>query len=109
MLSYVEDCAKKAVRKGRGAFRRGSDEYAHGSLAVLNLGVLTDSRGKRLYADHISALTDDEIKAIVESRNRVAHAGYKRIGEERLWNEVNSDIPGYIAKLRATLRHTSGA
>ena len=103
ILDDVEMNLAYATRNGKSAFTRTSAEYAYGTVAIIRLGVLTESENQTKYAACLGALSDDELRGIRTMRNIAAHAGYAKMKDHLFWNALNTEVPTALAKLRALL------
>lgn len=99
-LTRVERRIEEVARRGREAFSEGSETYDRATVAVLRLAALFEDSGR--YASLLTAVTVDERRGIVTTRNIAAHSGYGAMNTEIFWLTVTERLPEVIRRIRAT-------
>ncbi|MFQ6484517.1 antitoxin [Brachybacterium epidermidis] len=98
-LDRIQVRLNDVIEQGRPAFFEGSDSYDRATVAVIRLAALFEEPSR--FAPLLTAVTLDERRGIITTRNIAAHSGYRAMDANIFWQTTTAHLPGVIARLRA--------
>lgn len=82
--------------RGREAFQDGSETYDVACMVIIRLAALLERED---LAPYLTAVTEEERRAIRTTRNIAAHAGYRAMNDGLFWLAVTERVPEILDRI----------
>lgn len=82
--------------RGREAFQDGTENYDVACMVIIRLAGLLERED---LATYLTAVTEEERRAIRTTRNIAAHAGYRAMNDGLFWLAVTERVPEILDRI----------
>lgn len=82
--------------RGREAFQDGTESYDVACMVIIRLAGLLERED---LATYLTAVTEEERRAIRTTRNIAAHAGYRAMNDGLFWLAVTERVPEILDRI----------